>query len=261
MNMEILISTINQEGHDILKRMNIQSDAIVINQCNINSFEEFKYEDNNIKFYSFSERGVGLSRNTALMRAKADICLIADDDIVYVDDYTNIVLQAFKECTQADVIIFNIKSKDGVRNRYRNLEYKRLRITNIFRYGAARIAVKTDSVKKSNIFFSLLFGGGAPYSSGEDSLFLFECIRKGLKIYSCPYEIGESDDSSSTWFSGYTNKYFLDKGAFYFSVSKRFARILCLFDAFRHRDLYRKEKYWFDAYKMMSIGIKDFNEN
>ena len=44
-------------------------------------------ENKTIKIYSFDERGVGLSRNSALMRADADIIVFADSDVIYNDDY------------------------------------------------------------------------------------------------------------------------------------------------------------------------------
>ena len=42
-----------------------------------------------IKSYGclLNERGIGLSRNTALMRATADIILFADEDVTYKDGY------------------------------------------------------------------------------------------------------------------------------------------------------------------------------
>ena len=75
MTLEVLVSTMYQKDYSLLDRMNIQTDAIVVNQCNENSIEKFEYKGHKIKWISLNERGVGLSRNTALMRSTADICL------------------------------------------------------------------------------------------------------------------------------------------------------------------------------------------
>ena len=92
MEMEILLSTMNQQDDGIIKKMGIHSDAIVINQCDHNDLSEFAEEDNGVKMFSFAERGIGLSRNTAFMRATKDVCLFADDDIIYNEEYeTNVV--------------------------------------------------------------------------------------------------------------------------------------------------------------------------
>ena len=87
MHVQVLASVMNQSDHNILERMNIQTDAIIINQCDQTQFEELEYQNRRIRFLSFAERGVGLSRNNALLRSDGDILLFADDDVVYEDGY------------------------------------------------------------------------------------------------------------------------------------------------------------------------------
>lgn len=106
MKVEAFVSTMNQKDHSILEKMNIQTDAIVINQCDRFNYESFSFRDHMVRFYSFSERGVGLSRNSAMMRATGDIGLFADDDLIYVDGYENLLLKVFEEYPEADVIAF-----------------------------------------------------------------------------------------------------------------------------------------------------------
>lgn len=258
MKLQVLVSTMHQTDHSLLKKMNIQSDAIVINQCDINKFEEFEYKGHKIKFLSFNERGVGLSRNTALMRSDGDICIFADDDVTYVNGYKEVILETFAKIPDADVIVFNVIGTNPDRMPYIIPKQSRVRIFNCLRYGTYRIAVRNESIKKSNIYFSLLFGGGAKYSAGEDSLFMIDCIRKGLKVYASPVVIGEVNHQDSTWFNGYTDKYFMDKGVFYYSMSKRWAWLLCLQFAIRHRNLFKNKKTITEAYKLMIKGIKAF---
>lgn len=255
MKLQVLVSTMNQTDFQLLDKMNIQSDAIFINQCDRYSYEETAFRDNEVKFISFPERGVGLSRNNALMRATGDICLFADEDVTYVDGYKDIILKAFEELPEADVILFNVPSTNLARPTYEIPNLSRVRWYNCQRYGAVKIAVRMESIKFSNIFFSLLFGGGAKYSSGEDSLFLTECIRKGLRIYANPSIIGYVSQESSSWFNGYTDKYFIDKGVFFSCVSKRWSRFLCLQYLIRHRKMFVKDKKLKEAYKLMKQGI------
>ncbi|CEP47881.1 Glycosyl transferase family 2 [[Clostridium] sordellii] len=86
-NLEVLVSTMNQKDYSLIKKMNIQTDALFINQCDLNQYEELKKYEKNIRIISNTERGLSKSRNQALLNAKGDICLIADDDIKYVDGY------------------------------------------------------------------------------------------------------------------------------------------------------------------------------
>ncbi len=260
MKLQVLISTMQQaiNDHSLLDKMNIQSDAIVINQCDRNHYENFNHKGYSVSIFSFSERGVGLSRNNALMRATADICLFGDDDVTYVNDYSDIIIKEYKDHPDADVIIFNLPSTNPKRSTPKIKKWHRLRFYNCLRYGAYQISIKTTSIHKASIYFSLLFGGGARYSAGEDSLFLFDCIKKGLKVYASPRVIGTVKHDKSTWFKGYTEKYFIDKGAFFACLSKRWAKMLCLQFTARHFRMFAHEKSIIEAYKLMLQGTKQF---
>lgn len=260
MNLQVLVSAMYQENYQILEKMNIQSDAIIINQCDKTELEEFQHLGNSIKFFSLAERGVGLSRNNALMRTTADICLFADEDVTYKDNYKEEVLEAFERLPEADLILFNVVSKNPNRPSYNITNQTRIRWYNCLKYGAVRIAVRTKKLKESNVYFSLLFGGGAKYGSGEDSMFLIDCIKKGMKIYTNPTVIGYVSQEESSWFQGYTDKFFKDKGALFACLSKRFARILCFQFIVRQRKLFSKNLNLVQAYKLMTKGIKEIRE-
>jgi len=258
MNLQVLVSTMHQTDHSLLEKMNIHSDAIIVNQCDKNEFEEFEYKGRRIKFFSFAERGVGLSRNTALVRATGDVCLFADDDVTYVDNYRDIILKEFNDNPQADVIIFNVISTNKERGIHTTSKWTRLHFYNCFRYGTVQIAIRTEQARKSNISFSLLFGGGAKYCCGEDSLFIADCLKSRMRIYASPQTIGTVTQAESTWFKGYTDKYFIDKGALYVCLSKRWTKLLCLQFAVRHRKMFEEHKTAFRAYTLMTIGAKQF---
>lgn len=254
--VEVLVSTMHQKNHDLPKTMNIQTDAIIINQCDKNEFEEFNLNGNSIRFLSFAERGVGLSRNNALMRATGDICLFADDDITYIDDYQDVILKSFEENPEADMILFNFDSNNLDRPEYTITKYSRVRWYNCLRYPTYRIAVRTDKLRLANINFTLLFGGGAKYSAGEDNIFITEFLRKGFKIYAHPKTIGYVSHEESTWFEGYTKKYFIDKGFFYGYLYKKWSYLMCIQDAIRHRNLYKDEMTTKEVCRLMFKGIR-----
>lgn len=256
MNLQVLLSTMNQSDHSIIDNVNIKTDAIVVNQCDRNEIEEFIHNGRTIKFLSFAERGVGVSRNNALMRATGDICLFADDDVVYEDNYEEKVINAFMKNPKADVILFNMLSTDKDRESSKITKQHKVGYTNCLRYGTVRIAVKTERVHMANIFFSLMFGGGARYSAGEDCLFLTDCIKKGLRVYAVPEVIGSITEGSSTWFNGFTDKYFFDKGVLYTCLSKPLAYLLCIRFAIMRHWLYKKDKTIKQACISMFKGVK-----
>lgn len=249
MNMQILVATMNQSDYTLLNKMNIISDAIVVNQCDENRFVEFDYNGNSIKWMNLKEIGVGLNRNNSLMRATADICLFADDDIVYDKDCEKLVLRAFNENPKADVLIFNLYDKTNQNRKMINKVVK-VHWLNYLRYGTARVAIKLESVRFNGILFNQCFGGGAKYCHGEDNLFLTDCLRKNLKVYAVPYNIGVlTDERESSWNKGYDEKYFNDQGVLYYAISKKLWKFLCLQDSIRHAKEYNRK--WYDTYKLM----------
>lgn len=248
MKIQVLVATMNQKDYTLLTKMNIKSDAIIGNQCDINSIEEFNWKNYKIKYLNFAERGVGLNRNNALMRASGEYCLFADDDMIYEDDYVEKVENIFRDLKDADVVIFNLKEKNPTRFIIKKIT--KVNYFNYLRYGTARIAVKLESIRENGIFFNQCFGGGAKYCHGEDNLFLTDCLKKGLKIYAVPeYIAALTEERKSSWNNGYDKKYLKDQGVLYRQISKRWWYFLCLQDAFRHASEYNLSIY--SAYKIM----------
>ena len=258
MQVENLISTMNQTTDSILDRMNIQSAAVVINQCDHFEWREYRKDGYPVRFFDCNERGVGLSRNNALMRAKGDICLFSDDDLTYFDGYALQIAKAFEDISDADAIVFNIHSKNNQKKRYQITKVRRVHWFNYMRYGAARLAVRRESVLKANISFSLLFGGGTRYSCGEDTIFLHDCLNAGLHIYAVPITLAEVDDSRSTWFRGYNKKYLHDRGALYACIYRHYALMHCLLFLLRHKVVWEATGNMLYALSEMRKGIRFF---
>ena len=81
------------------------------------------------------------------------------------------------------------------------------------------------------------FGGGCPHSSGEDSLFLCDCYRKGLRVWTHPYVLCCCKKDDSTWFRGYNEKYFIDKGCWLSLALPRTCRLAVPLLAWKWRRL------------------------
>lgn len=258
--IEILLATMNQENDDLLDKMNVKTDIIVCNQ-NKEKFSMNKYikEKYDVIWYNFIEKGVGLNRNNALLRSNAEICIIADDDITYVDNYEKIILKAFEENKNADVILFNIYSND--KNRFICKKKMNVNITNCGKFGGVRIAFRRNSVLKKTISFSNLFGGGAKYSAGEDVAFIRDCIVNGLKVISVPEYILElREERESTWFKGYNEKYFKDLGALYSKLYGKFARMFAIIQIRRKRKTRTTNIKKSDIKKYIFEGIEEYRK-
>lgn len=213
MNFEVLCTTMFQKDLSKYKEMNIQTNAVFANQDDRHEYIKENINGNEIKMITTPYRGVGKNRNIALMHSKADIMLFSDDDMTYVDGYEDVVIKAFESLPEADIIIFNIDKIGSNTKRRINIKVKRVRLYNVLNYGFPRVAIRRTSLERSNLWVSTLFGGGAKYCSGEDNLFLVNAIKKGLKIYTSPSYIGGVNIRTSSWFTGFNEKYFFDNGA------------------------------------------------
>lgn len=224
--LQVLVATMHQRDFSLVEKMNICCDAVIANQADRNSFDALDTACGRAVMITTDTRGVGLNRNIALLAADAELLLFADDDMVYYDDMPRTVCDAFRENPKADVIVFGIDIvKNGVITEHRQNKPAKLHVWNSMKYGAVRIAVRRSALLKTNVQFSQLFGGGCMYSAGEDSLFLKACFDAGLKVYSHEYVLGTCCKDTSTWFTGYGEKYFYDKGAL---VRQLFPKTCCL---------------------------------
>lgn len=258
--VEVLVACMNQKNFDLYDIMNLQTDAILANQADIFSYEEIKKNNNNIKLITTHDRGVGKNRNKALIYATGEYLVCADQDMIYKDGYEQIILEAFNHKPNADIIVFNLKYLNRfTKGRKACTKFKRIHWWNSMRYGAARIAIKRTSLEKANISFSHLYGGGAKYSSGEDTLFIREALRKGLKMYYCPEIIATVKQEESSWFKGYNDKFFIDKGILIANAFPSLKNLLIYYFAFKLRKV-SKDYNFNKIIKLMKKGIKEFKQ-
>ena len=257
MTYQLLVATMNQTDHSLCGRMNLHCDALIVNQCDRCGAEEWMHDGYAVRMLSFAERGVGLSRNSALMRADADIVEFADDDMVFTDTCREDVLREFERHPEADAIIFSVESLNPERPLRRIPRFERISRWKALKYGCARLAVRREKLIYNNLSFSLLFGGGAAYGSGEDSLFLQDCFRAGLRIYRSPVKVADVRQDGSSWFEGYTDKYYFDKGALFAALLPWGCRVYALLTALKFR---RPRKETLHILRQMNRGIDEYKK-
>ena len=146
------------------------------------------------------------------------------------------------------------------RRTYHNTAFKRVHLYNCGRYPTFAFAAKRELLHRNQITYSLLFGGGARYSNGEDSLFLRECIKKGMKVYASPVGLGKEEGTPSTWFHGFNQKFFYDRGVLYHFLYGRLAFVLSLRFLLRHGRKMCVEITRSQALSLMKQGIRDMRK-
>ena len=250
-SIEPLISAMNQKNFEIFDNAKVKGNALLINQCDIETYEE-EYNDGLRRIFSTRERGLSKSRNLAIKNAKGDICLFVDDDEVLEDGYEKIISDAYDKFTGADILCFKLK---GGRKNYSDKTY-RIGFLKSLKICSCQITFKKKSITDKNILFDENFGSGTIMGSGEENVFLFDCLKKKLRIYYIPICIATVAQQNSGWFKGFDKEYFRKRGA----IIRRLMGIVAgtiyvVYFAISKRSMYRRETRFTDAILEMMKGL------
>lgn len=259
MRLEVLISTMHQCDHSVLDRMRVDSDAVVINQCDHESQENFEYKGHKIYWINSTQRGLSKSRNMALQAATADICVVSDDDMEYRDGYADMIRSAFAAKPEVDMFRFQVR---GIERIYKSYAKKpgKVNYLNSMKTSSVEMAFRRNAVIQKNLRFDEMIGAGTKFLMGEENAFLYDCLRKKLQIYYLPQIIADLHLGNSSWFSGYTEKYFIGRGAAFAAMDRYMAGFLVWQFAIRKYKKYKNECKPFRAIRLMYQGKKQYLE-
>lgn len=245
MKLIVLISCMHEKDYSIIERSNVQTDVVVVNQCDKDSIDEFDFKNKkgetcHAKFINTTERGLSRSRNMALRNAWGDVCLIADDDEFFEDDIEDKILNAYKENPLFGVITFALNIL------YKEVSYpfekKKLGLKDILKTSSLQITFKRKCLNDVSVKFDEKMGSGTGNGSGEENRFLLDCRKANIKMIYIPQIIASIDKTGSQWFKGYTAKFFRDRG---WTSRRNLGFFLGLFfvwyNAVSHRKLYTKD--------------------
>lgn len=250
-----MVATMGQSDCSLADRMNIKSPSVIANQCGCWGYTE--NVTSRVRMLSTNTVGVGINRNLALQLSAGDILLLADDDITYYDGAPQHIIDAFAQLPDADVIFFGIDmTRNGEIFDKRRNKVQRIHLWNALHFGAARMAIRRDAVIKHRLAFSPLFGGGSLYGHGEDTILIRDCFRAGLRVYSHDYVLGKCAKDTSTWFQGFNEKYFYDRGAMTACAFPRGKHLLKWYFALKFSR--KTDMRFLEILRQLNLGIKGF---
>jgi len=257
MKLEVLISTMYQNDLSLIKKMNIKSNALIINQCNMEEMIEKHFDGNTIRMLSCKERGLSKSRNKAIENSIGDICVIADDDLIYNDNYEKIILDAYKKYPDTSIIVFDVPSTNPKRPTS-ILKEGRIDFLHSFKVSSFQITFRKKDIVENGLLFNEFFGAGAKYTCGEENIFLVEALKKKLKIRYVKTAIAIVNHGESTWFTGFNEQLLKSKGAMFYEMSHRLSFFLILQFALRKYKLYKNAVSLYDALHFMKCGLYEY---
>ena len=208
MKLEILMSCMHQTDDRLVQKSNITGDVTVINQCDHEGQADYPTACGTAHIYSTTQRGLTRSRNMAIENATADICMLCDDDEVFVEGYEQKILEAYKNLPQADVIIFKIIN---LRSSFPD-QIQQIRFPKTMKVCSVQISFRRQRLLDTGVRFDELLGAGSGNGAEEELKFLTDCEKAGLSIYYVPVEVASLSQDASTWFGGFTEQFFENRG-------------------------------------------------
>ncbi|MFT4698679.1 MAG: glycosyltransferase involved in cell wall biosynthesis [Flavobacteriaceae bacterium] len=210
--LEILISTMHRTSLDFLTAMFLNHNYLDFNVLIVNQTSEDKLltsKHSTIRVINSFEKGLSKSRNIAIKNAIQPICLIADDDIVFIEGFDKEILKAH-HTHDYPIITFqtlttNNKSYWKYPSNPKFLDEYMIRKTL-----SIEISIKKDNLK--SVIFDEHFGLGATFEDGENYVFLSEAKKKRIPLWfvnksiSIHKSISSSDEVQS-------NRYMYARGA------------------------------------------------
>lgn len=192
--LDVLIATYGSDGPARVAKMNLPKvDGVryIVSwqnpDCSDSSLpENLTRED--IVFRPTPTVGLSNNRNHSIACASAPFCLIADDDLRYTAEQLSAVVSTLENNPDVDVALFRYSGDDN--KTYPGVETDiGKRWPKNYYCTSFEIAFRRQSIS-GKISFNTRFGINArPFSAGEESIFLIDCQRAGLRCRFFPVTI------------------------------------------------------------------------
>ena len=260
--IDILLSTANNRVKfldDCFCGLRNDSNLLIVHQRYGECDSQFVYPDlGNVVIDH--RKGLSRSRNIAIDHAVSDICLICDDDVRLIDGFDDVILRSYEENSEADIICFQAVDEFGEYFRKYHPRSRWINYKTVMNVSSIEISFRLRSIVSNNISFDERFGLGTQFPTGEESIFLMDSLKKGLKILYLPLPIVQHplDCSGNDW----DNKnMIIAKGAMFYRMYGRFAVFLCFLFSLKKYGQYKGSVTFLMFFKLLLQGVSRFSRS
>lgn len=135
------------------------------------------------------------NRNTLIDEFEGDIVLFADNDISYTSEQLEAVISAFEANPDVGFICFKL---DGLDKNYPEREFDMELQPHGYYPSSCEIAVRTSVLKETGVRFDTRFGLGSRFVGCEETVFVDNLLKCGVKGLYCPVVIGTHENDMTT---------------------------------------------------------------
>lgn len=200
-DLTFIISTMNKSDEGFLNYIFVDIpwdtlNIIVVNQTNKNEI----HRKNKISWINDKAIGLSKSRNLGKKYLNTKIGVIVDDDQIIKSKHILNILYGYNNLNP-DFITFKIWSFTNDFKKYKSQIFKHNKYS-ILNVSSIEITAKKEVLKQIN--FDQNFGLGSKFKTGEEIIFLKDCIDYNFNGYFFPKHICEHPKETSS--SIFTNK-------------------------------------------------------
>lgn len=188
--LSIAISTISERIEKLRLPVCDGFQYIIIHQENnipLSKATEHLMARSDVVYVPLEKKGLSASRNVGLLKADGEYVMIMDDDVLFSLEKI-LKLLSWIKADNVDVATYYHRYSDGrttLRKGHAFIHNK----FNISSPSSIDICIKRSAIIGCNIKFDENFGLGAIYPSGEEMIFLSDCLKNNLVVKRYPIEI------------------------------------------------------------------------
>lgn len=148
------------------------------------------------KIFRTDSKGLSKNRNHALSKSSADFLLISDDDADYFEHGLTAIIDSFEKNSDADLITFKYDTSSGCKI-YPETMVSLNHPPKGYYVSSLEIALRRSSIV-GKVWFNENFGIGAHFPSGEEDIFIRDCLDAGLTGKFIPITIAIHDGPTTS---------------------------------------------------------------
>ncbi|MBT3872908.1 MAG: glycosyltransferase family 2 protein [Flavobacteriaceae bacterium] len=179
--LEVLIATMNKTSLDFLSNMFLSQSysnltLLIVNQTTKDKLLVSNFA--NIRVINSFEKGLSKSRNLAIKNAIKPICLLTDDDVIFLKGFEDVVLNAHQKYYNP-IITFQTNTTNGAL--YWKYPIKEIKHNNYITRKTLSIEISFKKNKLIGANFNQRFGLGSQFEDAENYIFLNELKKQGFQ--------------------------------------------------------------------------------
>ncbi len=222
--LTVLISTMDDGIYDLENAVQIRHPSIrylIVHQTgSVRKLPRFLQDRGDVAIVQSVTRGIAVSRNIGLHHCQTAYALIADDDVEFVPQGMEVLLDIIKR-DKPDFALFKIQTSEG-QPEYKDYPMESYEIRQLKHWvSSIEIVVNAHKARREQLRFDERFGLGTALNRGEEEIFVTDLIRNNWKGYYFPiYLVKHSYLSSGKCRRSRRDQYFF-LGAYDARIGKR----------------------------------------